>query len=205
MKSLGDGVFLNVPFDRQYRKLFRALVFAVHECGFVARCALEQDDGTRVRLETLYAIIEDCDLGIHDLSRTTLDGVNRLPRFNMPLELGIFLGAKRYGGTRQKRKSALILEKEPYRYQKFCSDIAGQNIRAHYNTVDVAMTAVRNWLRTTLPSRQGVPGPAQVRLRYVRFREDLPTMCRARGLDLSDLMFLDYRMLVIGWRDENPQ
>jgi hypothetical protein len=80
-------------------------VFTVHECGFLSRCALEKDDGSQVRLEKLYEIIGDCALGIHDLSRTSLDRVNRLPRFNMPLELGIFLGAKRYGGVRQKRKS----------------------------------------------------------------------------------------------------
>jgi hypothetical protein len=204
MSEPGNEVFLNVPFDRQYRKLFLALVFAVHECGLVARCALEKDDGTQVRLETLYEIIEDCEFGIHDLSRTTLDGVNRLPRFNMPLELGIFLGAKRYGGVRQRRKSALIVEKDPYRYQQFVSDISGQNIRAHHNTVDDALTAVRNWVRTEHPTRKGVPGPTQIKYRYVQFRRDLPAMCRDRGLDIKDLMFLDYRMLVIGWRDENP-
>src|SRR5687767_12563673 len=107
-----EGVFLNVPFDARYRKLFHALVFAIHECGFVARCALESDDGSQMRMDKLYEIIRDCPLGIHDLSRTTLDSDYRLPRFNMPLELGVFLGAKRYGTGRQKRKSCLILDRE---------------------------------------------------------------------------------------------
>jgi hypothetical protein len=40
-----DSVFINVPFDRRYKKLFDALVFAVHHCGLVARCAREFDDG----------------------------------------------------------------------------------------------------------------------------------------------------------------
>ena len=44
--AYGDRVFLNVPFDKRYRALLEALVFAVHDCGFVARCALESDDGT---------------------------------------------------------------------------------------------------------------------------------------------------------------
>jgi hypothetical protein len=104
------GVFLNVPFDRPYRKLFRALVFTVHECGFIARCALEEDDSSRVRVEKLYTIIRQCPLGTHDLARVTLDSVNRLPRFNMPLELGMFLGAKRYGDATQRSKSCLVLE-----------------------------------------------------------------------------------------------
>jgi len=44
-----DPVFLNVPFDRRYKALFEALIFAVQDCGFVARCALEGDDGSAGR------------------------------------------------------------------------------------------------------------------------------------------------------------
>ncbi len=99
-----------MPFDRRYAKLFDALVYTVHDCGCVARCAKEGDDGSQVRLDKLYGIIEESRFGIHDLSRVTLDSVNRLPRFNMPLELGIFLGAKRYGPVRQKKKAVLLLE-----------------------------------------------------------------------------------------------
>jgi hypothetical protein len=90
-----QGVFINVPFDIRYKKRFDALVFAVHDCGFVARGAREQDDSNQVRLGKLFQIIRECRYGIHDLSRVTLDSRHRLPRFNMPLELGIFLGAKR--------------------------------------------------------------------------------------------------------------
>ena len=57
------------------------------------------DDGGQTRIDKLYGLIEACRYGIHDLSRTELDATPRLPRFNMPLELGIFLGAKRYGGV----------------------------------------------------------------------------------------------------------
>jgi hypothetical protein len=116
-----QSVFVNVPFDNRYVKLFHALVFAVHDCGFVCRCALESDDGSDVRFDKLVTIIRSCRYGIHDISRTTLDGANRLPRFNMPLELGLFLGAKRFGSAEQQRKTCLILERDPYRYQKFCS------------------------------------------------------------------------------------
>ena len=49
----------------------------------------------------------------------------------MPLELGLFLGAKRFGGTDQRSKKALVLDREPYRYQTFISDIAGKDIHAH--------------------------------------------------------------------------
>ena len=45
-------------------------------------------------------------MGIHDISRTESSGKPRLPRFNMPLELGMFLGAKQYGDGQQKDKAA---------------------------------------------------------------------------------------------------
>jgi hypothetical protein len=44
MASYEDNVFINCPFDSQYQDIFYALVFAVHDCGYVARCALEVDD-----------------------------------------------------------------------------------------------------------------------------------------------------------------
>src|SRR5205085_10402919 len=123
-----ESVFINCPFDGEYKALFDAIVFAVNDCGFVPRCALEEDDGSQVRVQKIYEIIAACRLGIHDLSRTEVDETTRLPRFNMPLELGAFLGAKHFGNNRQKRKACLILDSEKYRYQKFISHIAGQDI-----------------------------------------------------------------------------
>jgi len=204
MARSAEGVFINVPFDRQYQKLFHALVFTVHECGFVARCALEGDDGSEFRMEKLYNIVRDCPLGIHDLSRVTLDSANRLPRFNMPLELGIFLGAKRYGNSGQRRKSCLILERERFRYQKFCSDLSGQDIRGHNNNVAAAIGAVRNWLRAARP-HMTMPGGEVIARRYYVFRLAFKRMCEDRQVDRVNPPFLDYRMLVIGWREENPR
>lgn len=198
-------VFLNVPFDARYKKLLRALVFAVHECGLVARCAQETDDGGQVRLDKILQIIEQCRFGIHDLSRTTLDPSRKLPRFNMPLELGLFLGARRYGAKAQRRKVCLILDRDRYRYQVFCSDIAGQDIRSHDNTVAKALSSVRHWLQTHLPSAARLPGPSALQARYIHFQQDLPYICRAAGLRPGELSFLDYRLMVEEWIDDNPR
>ncbi|HYU25729.1 MAG TPA: hypothetical protein VEO74_11030 [Thermoanaerobaculia bacterium] len=129
--SLAYGVFVNCPFDESYRPIFEAIVFAVHDCGYVARCSLEVSDASQVRIEKIAAIIAACKFGIHDISRTELDATTHLPRFNMPLELGLFLGAKRFGSPKQRSKTCLILDVERYRYQKFISDIAGQDIAAY--------------------------------------------------------------------------
>ena len=105
-----DDVFINCPFDEHYESTFRALIFTIFACGFRPRSARELDDGGQTRIDKLLNIIGDCRYGIHDLSRTELDEHNQLPRFNMPLELGIFLGAKRYGGKAQRQKRTLILD-----------------------------------------------------------------------------------------------
>mgnify|MGYP006145882417 CR=1 FL=1 len=145
--SYAEQVFINCPFDGEYRPMFEAIVFAVHDCGFVARCALEIEDGSQVRIEKVQGLIGLCGLGIHDISRTELDSTWQLPRFNMPLELGLFLGAKRYGTGHQRKKLCLILDREPHRYQKYCSDIAGQDIKSHGGDPAAAVRIARDWLR----------------------------------------------------------
>lgn len=92
-----DDVFINCPFDDTYAPTFHALVFAIYACGFRARSARELDDCGQTRIDKIEAIIEESQYGIHDLSRTEPDPENHLPRFNVPLELGLFLGARRYG------------------------------------------------------------------------------------------------------------
>ena len=81
------SVFINCPFDNQYKALFEAVVFAVAECGFQPRCALEVEDASEVRIEKIFKIIAGCRYGIHDISRTEPDRTSGLPRFNMPFEL----------------------------------------------------------------------------------------------------------------------
>lgn len=196
-----DSVFINCPFDTEYGALLDALVFAVHDCGFVARCAQEIRDTSQVRIDKIVEIIEQCKFGIHDISRTEPDPKTRLPRFNMPLELGIFLGAKRFGDRRQRRKVCLVLDKERYRYQKFCSDIAGQDPAAHNNDPAAATIVVRDWLRTH--TRFGIPSGSKIVERYAQFRKALPIMCKKANLDHRKLIFNDYAALVVEWLKEN--
>ena len=137
------SIFFNCPFDQADKPVFEALVFAAFDCGYVPRCALEVDDAGQVRIEKILAIIRGCRLGVHDISRTEPDPVNALPRFNMPFELGLFVGAARFGARDQRRKVCLILDRERYRFQKFISDIAGQDIAAHQDDPELAIKALR--------------------------------------------------------------
>src|SRR5689334_8355777 len=115
--SYQNSVFINCPFDAKYKTIFNAIVFAVYDSGFYPRCAFELGDASQNRLRGIVRIIEGCRYGIHDLSRVELDSKHRLPRFNMPLELGVFLGCKFFGAGRHRLKSCLIMDSEEYRYQ----------------------------------------------------------------------------------------
>jgi len=201
-----NSVFLNIPFDRRYRRLLHAIVFAIYDCGFVARCALEDEDTGEVRIHKIYRLIAGSKYGIHDISRTSLDSQHRLPRFNMPLELGIFLGAKQFGQGRNTSKKTLVFDCDRYRYQIFCSDIAGQDIRCHNNEVNLAIHSVRNWLRHAPDIKEiAFPGANQICERYAKFQKDLPKMCRAWSVDKKNLEFNDYATLVASWLVNHPR
>ena len=200
MKASGynNNIFLNCPFDSDYKRLFDAMVFAVHDCGFIARCALEEGDASQVRIDKIYNIIVDCRYGIHDISRTELDKNSGLPRFNMPLELGVFLGAKKFGRNEQKKKNCLILDKEQYRYQQFISDIAGQDIQPHDNNPEEIIIVVRNWLRIA-SKRQTIPSGSIIWERYQKFRQELPQIAQAFQLEVEELIFNDYTFVLAEW------
>jgi hypothetical protein len=196
-----NSVFLNCPFDASYKPIFDAMVFAVFDTGFVPRCALEFDDGTEIRLSKILRIIGQCNYGIHDISYTALDPRSNLPRFNMPFELGIFIGCKQFGRAPHVKKVGLVLDREPYRYQQFLSDLAGHDIRAHGGDPRLAIHAVREWLRIASRNRY-IPGGEEIWQRYNRFRCQLPHICRMRSIRLEDLTFVDYAEIVRYWLQE---
>ncbi len=187
--------------------MFRALVFAVVDCGFRPRCARENNDGAEIRLQKIQAIIENCKFGIHDLSNMTLDNNSGLPRFNMPLELGLFLGAKRYGDDTQKEKRILILDSEPYRYQQAISDISGQDVDSHDGNPEQAIRRVRDWLNN-VSRRRSIPGASHVIERYRAYEIDYPQICAALKYDEIDLPFNDLWETMTEWqklKTEMPQ
>lgn len=171
-RAYDESVFINCPFDDGYRPLFRATVFTVYDCGFDPCCALEVYNSGQVRIDKIMKLVEDCRHGIHDISRTELDSANQLPRFNMPPEMGLFLGAQRFGAGRQKDKTCLVLDREPYRYQKFISDIAGQDIAPHDGKVEKLIGTVRDWL-SAATGNMPLPG-AKIAERFSRFSAEMP-------------------------------
>ncbi|SRR6266404_3331959 len=134
-----------------------------------------------------------------------LDATTGLPRFNMPLELGLDLGCKRYGKSYHQEKVILVLDVNRFRYRDFISDIAGQDIERHGSREQEAISAVRNWLRLELDPRLVItPGGATIYRRYTTFRATLPTICAKLAWDIDDLPFSDFSWAVADWIANNP-
>lgn len=189
-------MFINCPFDAAYWPLFEALVFCTVDCGFVPRCALEGPDSGEARVRRIHRLIETSQYSIHDISRVEL--TPDLPRFNMPFELGLDLGCRAFGRARAKRKRCLVIDSEPYRYQRLLSDIAGQDVRAHSNSPEQVVDVVRNWLRAA-SHRRTMAGPERIKERFARFSSVLPEYCARQGLDRHDLQFPEYVTLIEEW------
>lgn len=203
-RDYAQNVFINCPFDSMYRPLFEAIAFVTYDCGFYLRTSLEVDDSSQVRIEKITRIIRECRLAVHDISRTQVDRATRLPRFNMPLELGIYLGAKYFGSAEDERKVAIVLDTDRYRYQKFISDIAGQDIRSHGGSTEEAIRQVRDFLSTHCAPGVFLPGGDKIVQRYDGFRRALPGMCRELHLNDSKLNFRDLAGLIFTWLQHNP-
>jgi hypothetical protein len=173
------SVFINVPFDDEFTTLLEALVFTVTACGYRVRCALEENDSGDIRLDKLARLIGESSRSIHDLSRTTpVDSTaSDLPRFNMPFELGMAMGAKRFGGRSRARDSIKIMVGEPYKLPAYLSDLGGNDPDAHHGDDHKIIQIVRDFLHQS-PGGGLLPGPTRLSKTFDSFRTSLPEIGR---------------------------
>jgi hypothetical protein len=194
----GRDVFINCPFTDDYRAHFEAIVFTVVRSGFTPRCARESDDGGEVRFDKICRIIRECQYSVHDISKTELDADLGLPRFNMPFELGLFLGAKRFGGRSHNRKKTLIFDRDRFRYQSYISDIAGQDIHPHNGNIDELIRELAAWLRDEARDPK-VPGGIAVANEFAKFKVDLSAIAAETRLEVSEVTFKDLVEITARW------
>jgi hypothetical protein len=190
-----DSVFINCPFDDDYKPILRAIVYAIYRCGFFPQTALDEDDGTDVRLFKIIRKMRACRYGVHDLSRIELNPA-ALPRFNMPFELGVFFGAKHFGDAQQNRKNALVLERDKYIYQQFISDLNGIDTKAHNNDPVTAMTRVHSWLNAASRRKKTIPSEPALRRQYNEFNLLLPDLAAETEYTVETLPFLNLMDIV---------
>ena len=190
MPNFKFNVFINCPFDVEFRPLFEAIYFTIAACSYSPRCALEDTNGLDVRLGKLCNIVRECPKSVHDLSRTAVNDQG-LPRFNMPFELGLVMGAKSFGGRGQRGKTALILVEEPYKMPAYISDLGGNDPVPHARDADKVVRAVRDYLHER-PKGGPLPGPKRLRDALGDFQGSLPGMAAELELEAEDCDAFDH-------------
>jgi len=153
-----NAVFLNIPYDDGFRRLYLAYIVGLIHLGLEPRVTLGIPGGVR-RLDRILALIQGCRYSVHDLSRVQLDRTwPCTPRFNMPFELGLAVTwAKLYPG----RHDWFVFEKVRHRAQKSLSDLNGSDPNIHGGTVEGVMRElcnafVRQRPRPSVPEMTGV-------------------------------------------------
>jgi hypothetical protein len=94
--------------------------------------------------------------------------------------------------------TAPILDTEQFRYQRFISDIAGQDIYSHNGQVGEAITLVRNWL-SGFAEPLILPGGMAILERYLDFQRRLPALAAAVPIAVHELTYIDYANFVSKW------
>jgi hypothetical protein len=124
---------------------------------------------------------------------------DELPRFNMPYELGLDVGASEYGGTRLKTKKILILETERSHYQKVISDIAGQDISSHDDNPQTLVKRVRDWFSNN--SDNNVVPSSEIWTAYNQFIDDLSNSLAANFTpeEIQEMPIGDYIKFAKDW------
>ena len=161
------NVFVNCPFDDQYRPILRPIIFVIVDLGMTPRITTESLNSGKARIGKILKLIEELKYAIHDLSRLQAEQAGEYYRMNMPFELGVDVGCQLFGQGNLADKRCLILEAERYRYQAALSDMSNSDIEAHRNEPELAAKHVRNWLNNE--ARLRAPGPKRIWSRFEDF------------------------------------
>jgi hypothetical protein len=139
------SVFLNVPYDEKFESLFVAYIVGLTRLG--SRIHVTFAEPGPHRLSTIIGLIEKADFSIHDLSR--IETSNGIPRFNMPLELGLSLYRAHLSLKRRRPHRVFLFESTPNRVQQSTSDTNGMDAQIHGNVPDGVMRGLRNLFNKT--------------------------------------------------------
>lgn len=153
MNQWEKSVFVNCPYDNQYRSMLRHIIFSLSLMGFSVRLALDNRNNSISRMNTIEKLIQECKFSVHDISYMQASKRKEFARMNMPFELGVDYGYRQFV---KNEKELLILERKKYNYHRALSDISGMDICCHNNKEIELIDCLRNWVSgfsgTIIPS-----------------------------------------------------
>lgn len=191
-REFEQNVFINCPFDPDYYPLLQPLLFTIVYLGFNPKIALERSDSGEQRIDKICELIKESKYSIHDLSRLKSKERGEFYRLNMPFELGVDYGSRRFAANELKTKKYLILEKGTFDYRKALSDISGVDIKSHDNQPAKMVQAIRNWFVETV-GLKNVAGPTAIWYEFNDFASDFYTQRKSEGFSREDLNVMPVR------------
>ena len=165
-----QSVFLNIPYDNQFEDLYLAYIVGLTQLGAEINATLAVPN--QGRLERIVELIEASDISIHDLSRIELS--SGVPRFNMPLELGLALYRSH---TNRDRHKVFVFETKRYRMLQSTSDISGIDAQIHSGRPKGVMAGLRNIFHQP----EGTTTVPEMLSSYRAVRKRLPELRRNAG------------------------
>lgn len=193
-EGFSKNVFINCPFDDDYIPLLRPLLFTVLFCGFAPRIASESFDSGETRLNNICKLISISKFSIHDLSRLRARKAKEFHRMNMPFELGVDIGCRRFGNGTLRWKRCLILDEQKYRYQKALSDVSGSDIKHHARNPENIVRQTRNWFVEN--GLKGTPSGQVIWAAFNVFMADFYEKRRRDGYSKKDLQIMPIPELI---------
>lgn len=167
-------VFLNIPYDTKFERLYLAYIAGISAFGLVPRATLEIPTGMR-RLDRILDLLSKCQFALHDLSRVELDRTPpRTPRFNMPFELGLSVARAQMG---RNQHSWFVLESQNYRLAKSLSDLNGTDVHVHNGTISGVFRSLAN----AFVRQHRRPSVQQMRQIYLDLRQNLAGILETSG------------------------
>ena len=192
---------MNCPLDEDYDHILQTVLFCLVRFDLKPRIATERSDAGETRISKIVDLIQSSRYSIHDLCRCQARVEGEYYRLNMPFELGLDFGCRRFGAGQLKDKVILVLEEERYRYQAAISDLAGSDIEAHYGDYQIAVRKVRNWL-AGLPGFKAI-GASRVLTEYENFQDWYHQRQSSLGFsddDIRDYSTAELLQGMIAWR-----
>jgi hypothetical protein len=118
------------------------------------------------------------------------------------------MGARHFGGKRQRRKQACVMVAELFVLPRYLSDVAGNDPAAHGSDPQQVIRIVRDHLHYD-PAGRRLPGTQHLTTLFGKFRDDLPALAARARLTLEETharrSYRNYMDLLRSFRDALPE
>lgn len=187
MTDFNKSVFINCPFDSTYHVLLHSMLFTITALGFQPRIAIESSDAGEIRLDKIISLVRESKFSIHDLSKIKSTKRGEYFRLNMPFELGLDFGCRKYSVNQDlSDKKFLVLSGKKYEYMKALSDISGVDIQYHNNLPQDIIKSIRHWFVANA-GLTNTPSPNEIWYKSLDFNAEYVLFARKRGYSADDM------------------